>query len=127
MAQISMEEAHQLIPDADQLYNGLIRNQVFLPPRKDPLCTVRFLRGVWQKKFWVIRPHEVRTVKVCADPPKRKLLARLVANIMKNYPSVGEPIDSGMKRTAVQIKKRPPCVQWLLLVLSTLDPDHEIF
>ena len=55
------------------------------------------------------------------------MVAKMLVNIMKNYPPVGEPMDSGMRRTAKHIKKRPPHPQWILLVLATLDPNNELF
>ena len=66
-------------------------------------------------------------MKFCADPPKRKELAQILYKVMMNYPKLGEPTDSGIKRTAKYIRKKPPQAQWMLLILSNLEPDHFLF
>ena len=125
--QISLADARLRIPDKRCLYDSLIRNCYLMPPRKDVLLTQKFMRGVWSKKYWILNSSEVVAVRMCADPPNRKALAKIVSATLCSYRSLGEPIDSGMKRTAKCIRKTPPSSQWLLLVLSTLDQDHELF
>ena len=66
-------------------------------------------------------------MKQCADPPTRKILASVVAEKLRAYRPIGEPMDSGMRRTAKLIIKKPPSVSWLLMVLGTLEPDHCVF
>ena len=124
---VSLSEAHMRIPDRKGLYKALLRNQYIMPPMKDAINTVKFMRGVIDKKYWVLHSTESSTLKVCADPPNRKVLAKIVFDVLRNYRSVGEPLDSGMRRTAKWIKKTPPNAQWLLLILSTLTPNHELF
>ena len=124
---ISVEDARQRIPDGKSLYSALVRNQRLMPPRKDAINSQKFMRGVWTKKYWVMSSHEVVGYKMCADPPSKKQLARILAGVLANYRSLGEPIDSGMRRTAKQIRKRPPNTNWMLLVLSSLHPGHEVF
>ena len=124
---ISVEDARQRIPDGKSLYNALVRNQRLMPPRKDAINSQKFMRGVWTKKYWVMSSHEVVGYKMCADPPSKKQLSRILAGVLANYRSLGEPTDSGMKRTAKQIRKRPPSTNWMLLVLSNLDPANEVF
>ena len=36
-------------------------------------------------------------------------------------------MDSGMRRTAKLIIKKPPSVSWMLMVLGTMLPDHLVF
>jgi len=124
---ISLAEARLRIPDKKHLYSSLVRNSYLMPPRKDAILTAKFMRGVWLKKYWVLCSSEVVTMRMCADPPHRKVLAKIVHDMLRNYRSLGEPMDSGMRRTARKIKKTPPSSEWLLLVLSNLDADHELF
>ena len=46
---------------------------------------------------------------------------------MKNYRSVGEPTDSGLRKMAKAIRKNPPHQDWLLMVLGTIQGDHPVF
>ena len=32
-----------------------------------------------------------------------------------------------LRATAVLVLKKPPCLSWMLAVMSTLKPEHEIF
>ena len=124
---ISVSDVQSKIPDKFALYGALVRNRRLMPPRKDAINTNKFMRGVWTKKYWVMSSEDVVALKMCADPPSRKAIAKILADIMTNYRSLGEPTDSGMKRTAKQIRKRPPSPTWLLMVLSNLDPENALF
>ena len=106
--QISLHDARMRICDAKTMYNSLVRNGYLMPPRKDAMLSQKFMKDVISKKNWILHSNHVLSVKQCADPPSRKELAKIVAGIMKCYPSIGEPMDSGMRRTAKHIKKRPP-------------------
>ena len=108
MPQISLHEARMLVCDTKTMYNSCVRNGYLMPPRKDAINTQKFMKGIMCKKNWVLHSDHVVCVRMCADPPPRKQLAKIVVQIMKNYPSIGEPMDSGLRRTAKHIKKRPP-------------------
>ena len=88
------------VPNKRTLYQACIRNQYLLSPFKDSVNTVKFLRGVQSKRYWALQSDQVRTVKFCADPPKRKDLAKILHGVMMHYPQLGEPMDSGLRRTA---------------------------
>ena len=103
-----MHEARLRCFDGKTMYSCLVRNGYLMPPRKDPINTQKFMKGIMCKKNWVLHSDHVVSVRMCADPPSRKELAKIVVRIMKNYPSIGEPMDSGLRRTAKHIKKRPP-------------------
>ena len=123
----SHQEAQMRCPDKKTLYQGCIRNQYLLSPFKDAINTVRYLQGVQSKRYWALTSKEIRAVKFCADPPVRKEIAQILYNVMMNYRKLGEPADSGMKRTAKYIRRKPPQAQWMLLILGSLEPDHFLF
>ena len=54
-----------------------------MPGRKEPMLTVKFMQGVMTKRNWILRSHEVTAVRACADPPTRKVLAKIVATTLK--------------------------------------------
>ena len=124
---ISHRDAQLRCPDKKTLYQSCIRNQYLLSPFKDSINTVRFLQGVQSKRYWAMKSEDVLTVKFCADPPKKKELAKILHGVMSNFRKLGEPMDSGMRRTAKHIRKKPPQFSWMMLMLSNLEPDHEIF
>ena len=60
-------------------------------------------------------------------PPKKEL-SKLVGDVMLNFPEkLGEPIDSGIRRTALKIKRKKPNADWLILMLAQFAPEHAIF
>ena len=79
------------------------------------------------KKAWCLNANEQVSIKPCADAPSKKELARILHTTMMNYRSLGEPHDSGLRKTAKLILKKPPDVQWMLMILATIDSDHRIF
>ena len=42
---ISRAEARAKVPDAPALYKALTRNGYKLPPQKDPIITIKFMKG----------------------------------------------------------------------------------
>ena len=124
---ISVHDANLRVPNKKGLHTALQRNG-FMPPRLgDTISTVKFLKNVRTKRYWCPHASESITLKPCADVPSRKELAAICYSVMSRYRSVGEPQDSGLRRTAKWIRRRPPGVDWMLLVLSTIDGDNAIF
>ena len=35
--------------------------------------------------------------------------------------------DASVRRTAIQVKRKPPCKRWMLQVIGQCDPNHFIF
>ena len=65
---------------------------------------------------------------MCAVKLNKKELAAIVADQMSLMgPKLNEPLVSGFRRTARHIRKKKPDRHWLLMVLSSLKPDHPIF
>ena len=62
---------------------------------------------------------QINTILPCADVPPRRELALILYEAMTKHPNrFGEPIDSGVKRTARLIKKKKPDPKWCLLLLA---------
>ena len=108
---LSMREAQFIIPDRKALYQSLQRNGYSLPPIKDPILTVKFMKGVRSGFFFCLKQEQVQHFKQCATPPPRHELAVIVCDVMCNTNSgLGEPYDSGIQRTAKEILKKKPNV-----------------
>ena len=58
-----MREAQFLIPDRKALYQSLLRNGFVLPPMKDPLLTVKFMKGVKSGYFFCMKQEMVTNFK----------------------------------------------------------------
>ena len=116
------------MPNRQKLWEALVRNRYMPPPCKDRLNTVKFMRGVLNQEFFLLRQEQVEHVKQCADRPSREWLAPVVAEAMRSCPvKFGEPIDSAIRRTAEQIVKSKPDVQWQLTMLAQFQPEHDVF
>ena len=129
--QISAEEVFALCPNKDAAYVICKRNQYILPPKRDPLVTKEFLRGVIVRHYWCLKSGDSKSLaRVCADPPNKKILAEMLVLAMRRC--MGQLADGvaaqGMMRTADLIKvQRPPCKLWMLTVLGVIEPGHPIF
>ena len=82
---ITLEQAQSLIPDKASLYKALCYNQYKLPPLKDSLVTIKYLLGVKDGYFFCPKISMDLKIRVCADPPSRKVLAFILADAMANY------------------------------------------
>ena len=126
---LTHHEAQLKAPTPKFYYEALVRNGNYLPKLKEPIMTMKFMKGIKSEKYWVPntnRGHGVY-VKLCADPPSRKLLAKILQKTMMTCPDVPEDIHSSFRRTAKLIKKNPPNVDWMVTVLGNLKSDHFIF
>ena len=112
MATIDSAQAHVFVPDKRALYDALLRNQFILPPFKDQLLTTQFLMGIKDRTYWCLHSDSGLAMKSCADPPTKLELSEILSDVMLNYRPMGEPTDSGLKRTALQVRKRPPQRNW---------------
>ena len=89
-----------------------------MPPFKDAIVTRDFMLGVKNGFYWCMRPEYVRTLKVCADPPSKAVLATMLAKIMLTYPNLEQSLSDSVHHTAHLIVKKPPSVHWQIMVLS---------
>ena len=125
--QLSVEQARALIPNKASLFDALVRNGYLMPPKSSIMLSMKFMFEVKEKRCWILHTSEVTGVIGCASPPNRQQLSYMLNEVMLNLHSVGEPRDSAIRATAEVIKKNPPAVSWMLLVLASLQPDHQVF
>ena len=90
--------------------------------------TVQFMKGcIGYRYFWLPKTEDIR-IRNCVDPPPRGELARLVYDRMNAVQPSGDACyDGAFKRTAVELARKPPNTEWLLAMLSTMEPGHAIF
>ena len=91
--------------------------------------SVTFMKGcVGSSQYWLPKCTEIKLLN-CVDAPSRLDLAKMVSArmLVANMGLPREPFDSSFKRTAEEIVRKPPNVDWLLAMLSTMDPESVIF
>ena len=111
---ISQRRAAYLVPNKKAFHAALVRNRYMVPPCKDPLMTVKFMKGVLAKEFFLLRCEQVTNIRLCADPPPKQELAEMVADALLNCPDLPEDVAEAVKATARLIKRKRPDVQWQL-------------
>ena len=123
-----MREAQFLIPDKKTLYDTMQRNGYVLPPAKDPLMTIKFMKGVKAGFFFCLKQDMMQNFKQCATPPPRQQMSEILHYVMTNTTSgLGEQVDIAMKRTAQEVLLKRPNVAWQLQMLAQFNPDNELF
>ena len=127
MESVSYDHAMQTIQCKHGLYTALQYNQYILPPRNDALLSTKFLLGIIKGSYWMLHSNQITTIKVCAYPPKKEELAQIVYDTILQQNNVAADIKESLKRTGKLIRKKKPHKDWMLLVLSQLDPNHRIF
>ena len=88
--------------------------------------SIHFMIGVQDGQFWLPRTHEI-SLRNCADPPAKQVIADALCVAMRQMPSQGEPFDSAFRHTSRMLKKNPPKTRWMLALLSTMDANHPYF
>ena len=93
----------------------MIRNGFFLPSLKSTIITEDYMVKVRSGAVWCPKFSEIR-LGPCVSPPKLEYLMNEVVRL-----STEKGLDIGAT------PKNMPDRKWLLNVLSTMDPDHEVF
>ena len=90
--------------------------------------TVQFMKGcIGNRYYWLPKTEDIR-IRNCVDPPPRGELARLVYERMSaNEPSGDACFDGAFRRTAEELVRKHPNTDWLLAMLSTMDPTNALF
>ena len=88
--------------------------------------TNEFMQNILSGQFWMLKSADIRAWKLCAFPPKKKALAKMLTDVMKKH-KVNADYDLKLRRTIELIEQKPPAKEWMLKVLCQFDPDHVIF
>ena len=125
---VNLDVAAETIRCKDDLYDSLVRNRYFLPSKKDPLCTVYFLQGVFSGEYWCFNSADVKRLIPVADPPSREYLSTTLADRMVDL-AEGRPREqqAAWVATAEHIRGKQPDAEYCILLLSTYYPQCEIF
>ena len=100
----------------DSLYEMMLRNQFYLPSKKCAFVTTEYLIAVKDLKIKVPRYLEVK-MRACPVPPKKASLKKILEEIENLHGfNFGIPTDGPYPNTA-----------WMINIISTYNPNHEIF
>ena len=124
---ISVEQAQAVVPDKKAFYSAMLRNQVVMPPYTDAIVTREFMQGVVDGRYWCLRSADITTFRVCAEPPNKKDLGEMLYFLMCSVQPNEESVQLSFRSTAELVRKNPPTISWQILVICTIDPNHEIF
>ena len=121
---ISLKEAVSKIPNKKALYDALIMRGYLLPDYETTMVTTDFLAAVKAGKCYC--PHKDEKVyQPCAHPP---LMQTIKDEILKLTP---EKTAGKMRLKVDQLNffmmNKRPGVDFLLLMLAKLNPDHSFF
>lgn len=97
------------------LHEALCRNGFYPPSLKSGMATEAYLIGVMDRTYYCPRAEEIR-IRLCPRPPDKNVLLEKFTKLMH---------DKGLKSGLVEGKW--PDKQWLLAIISTLNPEDEIF
>lgn len=132
---ILLQEAQSKIGDRKEAHEVLVRNGFLMPPLKDAICTEYFLAGVLTQQYWCLKSINQKNFKQCPVKLTKAELAGFLGRAMynaKNSFPLTEFQDrqqgiKAFKKTAELIMKKLPDKNWMYLLLSTVEPNHQIF
>ena len=103
--------AQSVIPNKKALYDSMLRNQLWVPPEKDALLTVGFLKGITEGTFWMPKCEEIK-FRHCADAPSKQELVLILLEVLRGLHNEDVRFRILFERTCLEIEKRPPSVFW---------------
>ena len=113
---ITAREASLYVRNLDDLYKALVLNWFFLPKRKSTCVNTEYLVGVMQKKYWVPKYPQLQ-LRPCVNQPVKDLCVAYL-----EQEAAQQAIDLGFKDS-----KHAPDKEWIIICLSTLNPNHQMF
>ena len=89
--------------------------------------TNHFMKGViGYQEFWLPKISDIRLLN-CVDPPPRYELSKMVYDHLLRIDTGDKKVNASVMRTADLVQRKAPNKQWLLAMLSTMDPRNHIF
>lgn len=113
--QMTVKAFNVKVSNKADLHEALIRNGYYPPSLKCGMATEAYLIGVMEKTYWCLRAEDVR-IRLCPKPPDKKILLEKFRKLTH---------DNNIKHGMLEDKW--PDKKWLLAVISTLNPEDEIF
>ena len=111
----------------DHFYDAMAANGYFMPDKKSTFCTLKLMKEVYLGKCYFPLLHDIR-LEPCLNPPSADYLVEVLANLIENNGNYdSEDQMNQYKRLVKHLRHNKPDKQWLLAVLSTLQPHNEIF
>jgi hypothetical protein len=115
MQSYSVKEVSKVIGNKSELYEAAIRNGYFLPKFKCTIITEEYLNAVLRGELSCAKYHDIR-LKPCPVPPDKESLIKILEEVFADR---SKPLGIDASHT--------PDKDWLLAMISTFDPENEIF
>ena len=115
---IAGSQAATVVRDRKTCYEAMLLNQYIVPDFKDKIMTKGFMKKVLKGECWLPKAHEMNRSAVCAFPPTKEVLARTLYEQLIGLNSINARKDAAIRRTAIQIKRKPPCKRWMLQLIG---------
>ena len=127
---ISTQELAKVIRNKDHMYKACLANGFHLPSRRSAFCTLKLMQEISQGTGAIPAVSDIK-FRTVLHPPNREYLIQAVTSLI-DAGVVGQEYQDeeqakSWKRLAKYIRKAPPEKQWLIGLLSFLNPGSEIF
>ena len=114
--QLSVNDFAKLVQNRRDLYEAVLRSGYYLPKFKSTMITEEYMHNVITGKAFCPKFSEVKMLP-CPRPPTVDVLLKKFHKICKDQNLVHYGVD----------ESHVPDKRWLLDLISTLNPDDEIF
>ena len=124
---LSQDQVGLFVKNTSQFYKACLANGLFLPPLKNQFVTKKLLMEMYEGKCFCPKQVDVKPL-VCLNPPTNHHLVGIIATMIEengSYPN--EEQARQYHRLAAHMRRHTPDKQWMLALLSTLNPQHEVF
>ena len=124
--EVTADDISYLIRDKTHLLNALRRRQFLLPATDScPLLSTEFCQMVLAETAWLPKTYNAH-LRNCANPPDKRTLTTEVVRAVLSGAVDGQDMERKSTTCRMIVKKGAP-QQFLLLLLASVAPNHEIF
>ena len=99
------------------MYECMMRNHWYMPSFSSTLVTVQYMLDIKDSKIWCPR-YDYLKIRPC---PRRPLKQYILEEVHLELDKFNEKRKTGID------EKHQPDIEWLLVVLATLNPEHRYF
>ena len=124
---LSKDQVSLFVKNKAQFYEACQTNGFYLPPSRNQFITQKFLLEVYNGTCYCPKQVDVKPL-FCLNPPPNHLLVEMIATMIEQNDSyANEEQANQYKRLATHMRRHTPDKQWMLGLLSNLNPGHEVF
>ena len=127
MQEITQQQLSLMMRNKSHFYRAFEADGYYMPDNKSSFCTKSWLEEVFFEDCWCPKKKEI-SFQTCLHPPPGREVCDIICRMIEdknNWDNVQQ--KKQFQRLAVHMRRHLPPREWMLGILSHLQPNNDIF